>query len=113
MKTKNPSENDGALSVLLREWKVEATLPPRLKEEVWRRIQHTQVPASSSVWVVIAQWIATVLPRPVLAVSYVSVLLAVGGTFGWAQAHQETAHVKGELGDRYVRILDPYQAPRE
>jgi hypothetical protein len=31
-------------------------------------------------------------------------------TTGWTQARQETARVKGELGDRYIRVLDPYQA---
>jgi hypothetical protein len=52
------------------------------------------------------------LPRPALAASYVALLLAVGVSAGWAQARQETARVRDELGQRYVRVLDPYQAPR-
>ena len=51
--------------------------------------------------------------RPVLAASYVAVLLSIGVTAGWAQARQETARVHDELGQRYVRALDPYQAPRQ
>jgi hypothetical protein len=53
------------------------------------------------------------LPRPALAASYVAILLAIGVTAGWTQARHETARVKGELGQRYIRVLDPYQAPRE
>jgi hypothetical protein len=40
-------------------------------------------------------------------------LLAAGLTAGWTQAHQKTIHVRDELGQRYVRALDPYLAPRE
>ncbi len=48
-----------------------------------------------------------------MAVAYVTVLLAIGATAGWAQAHQTDSRVKDELGERYVRTLDPYQAPRQ
>ena len=53
------------------------------------------------------------LPRPALAASYVAILLAIGVTAGWAQAHHETSRVKNELGERYVRMLDPSQTPRQ
>jgi hypothetical protein len=53
------------------------------------------------------------LPRPAFAVSYIIVLLAAGATFGWSHARQETAHIKDDLSQRYVRVLDPYQTPRE
>jgi len=98
---------------VLKEWRTDATLPPRFHEGVWRRIEWAQAPVAPSVWAVIAQWIGTVLPRPALAASYVAVLVAIGVTVGWAQAHQETARVKDELSQRYVRVLDPYLAPRQ
>ena len=65
-----------------------------------------------SLWNVFAHWIGTLLPRPVMATAYVAVLLTIGATAGLTQAHQTNARVKGELGERYVRVLDPYQTPR-
>lgn len=112
MKAPNPSDNDRQLSKLLREWKPEASLPPRFQEAVWRRIESSQAPAKPSAWAVVSHWIGTLLPRPALATAYVAVLLTIGATAGWAQAHQTNTRVKGELGDRYVRVLDPYQTPR-
>jgi hypothetical protein len=60
----------------------------------------------------VRHWIGGLLPRPALAVAYVATLIAIGGTAGWTQARQETTRVRDELGDRYVRVLNPYQAPR-
>ena len=45
-----------------------------------------------------------------MATAYIAVLLVIGITAGWAQANQTNTRVKGELGDRYVSVLDPYQA---
>jgi len=113
MRTNEPDKHDKALRNLLREWHTEAPLPPRFQEAVWRRIERAQVPATPSVWDVIAQWVGAMLPRPALAASYVAILLAIGATAGWAQGRQETVRVKGELGERYIHVLDPYQAPRQ
>ena len=97
----------------MREWKVTEALPPRFQDGVWRRIERAQTRQAGSAWAVVANWIATVLPRPALATAYVTVLLAIGVTAGWAQARQQTARVHDELGQRYVRVLDPYLAPRQ
>ena len=107
-----PDDNDESLSKLLREWRPDAALPPRFQEGVWRRIERAEVPAARSVWGTITHWVGAVLPRPALAASYIAVLLAVGVTAGWAQGRQENARLKDELGQRYVRVLDPYLAPR-
>jgi len=113
MKINQPGDNDEALRKVLREWRTNASLPPRFQEEVWGRIERAQAPTTPSTWAVIIHWIGAVLPRPALAAFYVVVLLAIGVGVGWTQARQETARVKDELGQRYVRVLDPYQAPRQ
>jgi phage-related minor tail protein len=116
MKTNEPGHRDDALRKLLKEWRTDASLPTRFQESVWQRIQRgdqADAPVALSVWSGIARWISRMLPRPALAASYVAVLLAVGVTAGWAQARQETARVNDELGLRYVRVLDPYLAPRK
>src|SRR6266540_5702841 len=114
MKTNEPGNQDEALRKVLKEWRTDAALPPGFQEAVWQRIERAervQTPTAQSSWGFIAHWIGTVLTRPALATAYVAVLLAVGVTAGWAQARQETARVMGELGERYVRVLDPYQTP--
>jgi len=112
MNANEPGQHDDALRKLLQEWHADAPLPPRFQDAVWRRIERAQAPAASSGWDVIAHWIGTMLPRPALAASYIAILLTLGATAGWTQARQETARVKGELGERYIRVLDPYQVPR-
>src|SRR5258708_5332961 len=106
MKINKPDNQDEMLRKVLKEWRPDVSLPPRFQEQVWQRIERMQAPVSPSVWAVIAHWIETVLPRPALAAAYLAVLLAVGVTGGWAQARQETTHVRDELGQRYVRVLD-------
>ena len=112
MKPTNPSEKDRQLSGVMREWKSELPLPPRFQEGVWRRIEGAQAPTKLSVLATASHWLGTLLARPAMATAYVAVLLAVGATAGWTQAHQTNTRVKGELGQRYVQVLDPYQAPR-
>lgn len=105
-------ENTDPLRQLLKEWRSDVPLPPRFQERVWQRIEREQRQPAPSVWATIVRWVDIVLPRPAPAVSYVAVLLTIGVTAGWAQARQETARVKDELGLRYVRVLDPYLASR-
>ena len=111
MKSNAPGNHDDPLRKVLKEWRADAPLPPRFQQGVWRRIECAHTPVISSVWAAIAHWIGTMLPRPALTASYVAVLLTFGVTVGWAQARQQTARVKDELGQRYIRALDPYQAP--
>jgi hypothetical protein len=106
-----PDKHDEALGKLLQQWRADAPLPPGFQKAVWRRIEQSQISAAPAPWTVIARWIASALPRPALAVSYVAILLTLGLTAGWAQARQETARVKNAMGERYIRSLDPYQAP--
>ena len=113
---KNPEsiKADEQLSKVLREWKLGTSLPPRFQESVWRRIASVSSARATtpSVRSVLAHWIGTILPRPATATTFVVLLLTVGASAGWAQANQTIARVKGELGERYTRVLDPYLTPR-
>jgi hypothetical protein len=111
MKTNNSNGNDVPLRALLKEWKPEASLPPRFHEQVWRRIERAETASlpSLSLATVFADWLTNLLPRPALATAYVAVLLVIGASVGWSQARQETARVTGELSARYAQTVDPYQ----
>ena len=113
MKNLDPNPNPDPLSRTLRDWKVTTPLPPGFREQVWSRIARTEQARSSWISTLITHWIGSMLPRPALAASYVAILLVVGVTAGWAQGHQKSTRMKDELGQRYVHVLDPYQAPRQ
>ena len=114
MNTNPSNENDPALRATLKEWKLTSPVPPRFQEQVWKLIERAEATTVSPglVWASLTDWIATMLPRPALAVAYVTVLLAVGATVGWTQGRQETSRFGDELSVRYVRAVDPYQAVR-
>ena len=113
MERKDP-QND-PFRKLMGEWKVSESLPPRFQESVWRRIEGARAPehVRVSLWLIFVRWIETMLPRPALATAYVAVLLALGVTAGWTQGDHKTTRVKNELGQRYVRVLDPYLTLRQ
>ena len=112
MKSDSPNDHDGALRKVLKEWRVEAPLPPRFQEQVWQRIERVQSTSAPGVAGMFSRWVAMTTLRRGLAVAYLAGLLAIGITAGWVNARHESARVKNELGQRYVRLLDPYQAPR-
>lgn len=111
MKT-DPGNDEEKLSKLLKESRTDVPLPPHFQESVWRRIERTESSARLSGWAAIARWINNALPRPTLAASYMAILLVIGLSAGWVDARHTIARVKGELGNRYVQLLDPYQTPR-
>jgi hypothetical protein len=114
MKIIPPNETDPALSAVLREWKPAGALPPRFREQVWQRIERAEAKETlpAQAWGRMQEWIATLLPRPALALAYVTVLLVVGATVGWNEARHETTRVTSELGARYAQAVDPYQPTR-
>jgi hypothetical protein len=108
MSTNEPGNQDEALGKLLQEWRADAPLPPHFQQAVWRRIEGAQAPPRRPFGLLSRlDWHGAAAAG--LAASYVAILLALGVTAGWTQARQETARVKGELGERYIRVLDPYQ----
>lgn len=98
MKTNKPTD-DAPLNALLEEWKVKPSLPPRFREQVWRRVERAGAATSPSptLATVFGHWISTLLPRPALAAAYLTVLLAIGAGVGWNQARQESARVTSHL----------------
>ena len=114
MNVNKPGHKEEPLRALLNEWKVTPSLPPSFREQVWRSIERAEAEPMISVtlWTVWSNWIAGMLPRPVLATAYLTLLLAVGASIGWSQARRETGRVSDVLSERYVRLVDPYQAPR-
>ena len=112
MKQENPSENDKLLSDLLGQWKVAEPLPPRFQENVWQRIAQVEARVSVSLWKNFACQIEAMFRHPVLATSYVALLLLIGVTTGHWQAHDKTEQAQAQWSALYVQSIDPYQAPR-
>lgn len=110
MKPNPDPESDERLRALLRSWVVDAPLPPRFQEQVWRRIERAELRPESPIWAVILRLVEVVLPRPKVAFAYVSVLLALGITAGAWAAQVKTNHTETSLGSRYVQSIDPYKA---
>lgn len=108
---KSDSGNDDRLRELLKEWRPKGSLPPRFQEQVWRSIERADAqPAGSlSLAAVFTAWITNLLPKPALALAYVTILLLIGGTVGWNQARQESARITDQLSARYAQTVDPYK----
>lgn len=102
--------NDEQLRSVLRHWTVNAPLPPRFQEQVWRRIERTEVRPEGTLWARALRLIALALPRPAIAVSYVTLALMLGLTAGSLAAQVRSNHLNTALSERYVRTIDPYRA---
>jgi hypothetical protein len=111
MKQENSTENDALLSKTLRQWEIKDSLPPRFREQVWQRIARREAQAPESLWIPLANWVAGLMARPSLAVSYVTLLLLTGLFAGYLHARADSARMSEQLGARYVQMLDPYQGP--
>jgi|ERR1035437_309322 hypothetical protein len=107
----NPNPNpdsDERLRSVLREWVVDAPLPPSFQEQVWKRIARAEAPTESSFWTALARLVEVVLPRPKIAFSYVAALLVLGVTAGSVTAQIKSSHLDATLRARYVQAVDPY-----
>lgn len=107
---KQEPENDEHLRSLLREWVVDAPLPPRFQEQVWQRIERAGArPTLLTLWRSTLLALQRSLARPKLAFSYVTVLLAVGVAAGSWAAQIQSSRLDTALGLRYVQSVDPYK----
>ena len=112
MKKPEPIGDDVNLCQTLHEWKVDASLPPRFHEQVWKRIDQAEARKPQSSLAALSHWIDAAFRRPALACVYVAVLLFVGLGAGYWQAQGAMAQSQSELRARYVQSVDPYRAPR-
>jgi hypothetical protein len=111
MKSENPMPSDESLRQTLQQWKVDAPLPPRFQEQVWRRIERGEVQAETPAWLLLWNRLMAALARPSLAVSYVTLLLAAGMIAGYWQARVIRAQSGEDMGARYVQLVAPFQNP--
>ena len=95
---------------VLRRWTVNTPLPPRFQEQVWRRIQGAETRRASALWGPIQRWLESVLPRPKMALTYVTTLMVFGMAAGSVTAQIRTSRVEASLGARYLQAVDPYYA---
>ena len=105
-------EKGDGLERALEQWRVSTPLPPRFQEQVWRKIECAKAPQRISVGELIARWLESVMPRPAVAASYVSILLVGGLLAGTWQAQEHNARSEQTFARKYVQSVDPYQVPR-
>ena len=88
MEEQNFKSDEGKLSGLLRDSRENPTLPPRFRENVWRRIESTDVrsiPVGDANWFdAVAAWFL----RPRLALAMAAVLVLTGLGLGWSKGEQ-------------------------
>jgi len=113
MNSEDPKQVDAALSRTLETWKVAKPLPSRFAENVWRRIERELLPEPMGIWNRLLAWLCQGMLRPALAGSYLVVLLLAGTGVGYWRAQVVNERTGLELGARYVRLMDPYQMPRQ
>jgi hypothetical protein len=109
MKSEQFEQNDEPLRRVLSGWPVEAALPPRFQEGVWRRIELNETQTKS--WTQVFARLLAGIGTPRMATSYVVVLLLAGILAGYWQARISNAHAEEVLSARYVQLVDPYQSP--
>ncbi len=110
MNGKRTPDDESALRQVLGEWAVAAPLPPRFREQVWQRIARAEKQAEGLLWTSLLDLVEVVLRRPKVALSYVSVLLALGVVVGAWAAQAKSKHLDADLSSRYVQSIAPYRA---
>lgn len=110
MSTETSDNDSDSLNELLKSWKVEASLPPRFQEQVWRRIARAE---EKSAWPVSA-WLlrlaalgADLLRKPIGATAYVSMLLAVGVLAGVWRSDRYADRTEAAWRTAYLQAVTP------
>lgn len=97
--------NDPGLSELLRESRPSPALPPRFRQNVWRRIEDAGAPAETGSWLDV---LAALILKPRLAFASLTVLILAGGLLG-LHAGNQTVHRTAEA--RYLAAVAPNSHP--
>jgi len=100
----NPDPNDARLRTLLRASRVGPTLPPRLQEGVWRRIEEAEAPAPSTGSLAWFDALAALVLRPRFALAAAAVMIVAGTTLGMHEGSQ-MAHRDAQA--RYLAVVAP------
>lgn len=96
------------LQAALRQWTVDAPLPPRFQDRVWQRIQRAEAQPAGGLWRNLLSSLETMLPRPRVALSYVATLVILGVAAGFVAGQVQSGHLNSTLSQRYVQSVDPY-----
>ncbi|MGH7870270.1 MAG: hypothetical protein ACREP9_22165 [Candidatus Dormibacteraceae bacterium] len=110
MSSTQKSEHEPALDAVLKEWVVEAPLPPCFQESVWKRIARTDLKPMPGFWASLGGLVESALPRPKVAYSYLTALLLLGMAAGSLVAQKQNHRLEASLGSRYLQTIDPFQA---
>jgi hypothetical protein len=101
-------QND-PLDETLQQWVVNAPLPPRFQDQVWKRISRVEADERRFSWKGLLRMAAKAFEKPKVAYSYAAVLLAVGIIGGTWTAQVKSSRLDERLGRLYVQTIDPYQ----
>ena len=97
----NSNSEDSVLKAHLRDSRPAAPLPPRFRENVWRRIEAAE---SASTGYGLLQQLAALVLRPRLALATGAVLIVAGALLG-VQAGNQVSHRDAQV--RYVATVAP------
>jgi hypothetical protein len=103
MNNKSLETDDAKLSTLLRQSRVEPSLPPRFQDNVWRRIADAEADKPSSP----ATWLDSLLARvlqPRVAFATFALLVLVGISLGVREGGQLARH---DAQARYLAAVAP------
>ena len=105
MKDHNIQTNDANVSALLRQSRAAPSLPPRFQQNVWRRIEDAEAPATPPSWL---DALAALILRPRFALAAATALVLagvfMGALDGRHQARQEAqAHYLASVAPHSLR----------
>ncbi len=104
---KPTNENPDPLSERLQSWSLNAELPPRTRDEVWRRIALSEVESVSAFGMLLRR-IQIAFSRPAVAGAYVAILVIAGAVAGSLIGSAKSERHWDELGTRYLASVNPY-----
>jgi hypothetical protein len=99
MNDQNNNLDDIRIRALLNEARPQAELPPRFRENVWRRIDHGKAHAPSITWL---EALASLLLQPRFAIPSIAMLLLMGTLIGSLNGQAEARLIAQE---RYVATV--------
>ena len=97
----NMNPSDTKFREVLRAARPSPSLPPRFQENVWRRIEYAETPATSGSWL---DAFATLVLRPRFAYATVASLMVAGVLLG---TYQGTQNARQSEQARYLAAVAP------